>query len=160
MLIVEKIRGNLNGDAKIDRRTVDYVDLRQEDLPKTHCRLTSRSGRVLGLSLPQGFGLADGDILYEKDGIAIAVSLLEEDVLEITPASRAEWAITAFNIGNMHHSIFLTADSILTAYDGAVERLLQAIGVAYERKQRKLNGMRASAQMRQNHSHGGHSHGI
>lgn len=158
-MIVEEIAGNLNltepGNRKIDRVRLDHEEIR-----KPHQKVTTESGRVIGISLPEGEHLHHDDVLYQDNAEIITVELKEEEVFEIRPKNNLEWAKAAFNIGNMHQSAYLYPDCIRVPYDYVLENMMEALGVEYSREFRKLDGIPANlpaSGSRHAHSHN-HSH--
>lgn len=150
-MIIEKIVGKVQDFEKENLKT-DRVILDHYDMGKPHQKLVSESGEKIAVSLPHGENLFCGAVLYKDDEKIIAVDLKPEDALEIRPDGNRQWAKTAFNIGNMHHPAYIYDDCIVIPYDVIIENLLKAIGVAYRRCERKLDGEKA------NHVVGGHDH--
>lgn len=150
-MIIEKIVGKVQ-DFEAENLKTDKVVLDHYDMGKPHQKLVSESGEKIAVSLPHGENLFCGAVLYKDDEKIIAVDLKPEDALEIRPDGNRQWAKTAFNIGNMHHPAYIYDDCIVIPYDAIIENLLKAIGVAYRRCERKLDGEKA------NHVVGGHDH--
>ncbi len=159
-MIVEKITGNMH-TAEIGSRSVDLVRLTHDQILKPHQKVTSEGGRVIGISLPEGGHLHNGDILWIDEAEVIAVDLMEEDVFELRPKNNIEWAKAAFNIGNMHQKAYLFPECIRVPYDYVLEKMIDALGVEYSRERRKLDGVPASVSAvygRHSHGHDGHEH--
>lgn len=155
-MIIEKIVGNVR-DFQGENLLVDKVVLDYLGMGKPHQKLTTQSGEKIAVSLEHGEHLFCGAVLYKDDSKMIVVDMIPEDVLEIRPEGNLQWAKTAFNIGNMHHPAYLYEDCIRIPYDGILENLMKAIGVAYTRCERKLDGEKA-AQTVGNHHHHHHDH--
>lgn len=153
-MIVEKVISNLKY-TEIGCRRVDTVRMSHDQLMKPHQKVTSEGGRVVGISLPEGDHLHNGDILYLDESEAIVIDLLEEDVFELRPKTNIEWARAAFNVGNMHQRAYLYPDCIRIPYDYVMVRMLDSLGVEYSRELRKLDGLPANLPA----SHGRHTHG-
>lgn len=156
-MIVERIVGNIN-DRKSGNKKIEPVYMDHYDLTKPHQKVKSETGEVIAISLEQGENLAPGSILYEDEERIVAVELLPEDVLKITPKGNIEWARAAFNIGNMHQAAYIHEDCILTPYDVILEGIINKLGVSCERLQCSLDGIRANAAQTDSHHHHSHTH--
>lgn len=150
-MIIETVLGNID-DFDMTGLKVEKVTLDHHDMAKPHQRLTTDSGEKIAVSLQHGEHLFNGAVLYRDDEKIIAVDMKPEDVLEIRPEGNRQWAKTAFNIGNMHHPAYIYDDRIVIPYDAILENLLNSIGVAFTRCERKLDGEKAA------HVVGGHHH--
>lgn len=151
-MIVEKILNNLNR-IDLKSRSIDRVKLSHEEMMKPHQKVASEGGRVIGISLPQGEHLHNGDILYMDEAEIVAIDLIEEDVYEIRPKNNIEWARAAFNIGNMHQRAYLYSSCIRVPYDYVLERILESLGIEYSREKRKLDGIPANIPAAGSHHH-------
>lgn len=157
-IIVERILGNLSdihgGDLEFDPVIMDHIQLQ-----KPHQKTMTQNGRVVAISLDQGLALAPGSVLYLDDQVVVFVDLPEEDILEIRPRGNMEWARTAYNIGNMHQPAYLYEELIRCPYDVVLERVITQLGVLCQRKDGKLDGLRANLSAGHSHGAGGtHAH--
>jgi len=159
-MIVEKVISNLKY-TEIGGRRVDAVCMNHDQLLKPHQKVTSNGGKVIGISLPEGGHLHNGDILYLDESEVIVIDLKEEEVFELRPKTNIEWARAAFNIGNMHQRAYLYPDCIRIPYDYVMVRMLDALSVEYSREMRKLDGIPANLPAslgRHTHGQGEHEH--
>src|SRR5690348_4329537 len=149
--VVEAVLGNL---TELDRpvEAVDELDLTAEERERAHLRARSRGNRELIISLPRGEELHDGDVVYIEDGVAVVVAAAPEDVLEVSPRTPREWALAAYQLGNLHRPARFLPDAILTPYDRSSAETLRALGVATHRVKRGLVGERCTALT--HHRHG------
>jgi len=157
-MIAEKVLGNLNV-IEAGSRMIDRVRLTHDEIMKPHQKVTSEGGKVIGISLPEGERLHNGDILYMDDAEIVAIELKEEEVFEIRPKNNIEWARAAFNIGNMHQKAYLYSDCIRVPYDYVLERMIESLGVEYSREIQKLDGIPANISAAGGHHHHGHDEG-
>jgi urease accessory protein len=150
--VVEAVLGNL---AELDRpvEAVDELDLTTEERERAHLRARSRGNRELIISLPRGEELHDGDIVYIDDGVAVVVVAAPEDVLEVSPRTTREWALAAYQLGNLHRPARFLPDAILTPYDRSTAETLRALGVATHRVKRGFVGERCRALTHHRHRH-------
>ena len=156
-MIADKIIGRIE-DFEDSGLRIDSVVLDHYDMAKPHQKLVSREGTVIGLSLSHGEHLYCGAVIYRDEEKIIAADLQPEDALDIRPEGNIQWAMAAFNIGNMHQSAYLYEDRILVPYDPIMENLIKNIGVAYTRCTCKLDGQRAGLAADHSHSQHGHMH--
>jgi urease accessory protein len=142
--VVEAVLGNL---TELDRQVeaVDELELTTEERERAHLRARSRSNRELIISLPRGAELHDGDVVYIEDGVAVVVVAAPEDVLEVSPRTPREWALAAYQLGNLHRPARFLPDAILTPYDRPAAETLRALGVATRRTRRGFVGERCRA---------------
>ena len=152
-MIIEHLLGKIE-DFDTANVFLDSVELTHDELVKSHQKLTSKDGEKIAISLHPGESLEAGDVIYADEKKIIYIDLVKEDALVMKPKDNIQWGKVAFNIGNFHHTAYLTEEYILTPYDPIIETLMSKIGVEYTRESRKLDGERANVQ---NRSHG-HEH--
>lgn len=150
--VVEAVLGSL---TELDRpvEAVDELELTSEERERAHLRARSRGNRELIISLPRGVELHDGDVVYVEDGVAVVVVAAPEDVLEVSPRTPREWALAAYQLGNLHRPARFLPDAILTPYDRSSAETLQALGVATHRVKRGFVGERCRALTHHRHDH-------
>ena len=150
--VVEAVLGSL---TELDQpvEAVDELELTTEERERAHLRARSRANRELIISLPRGEELHDGDVVYVKDGVAVVVVAAPEDVLEVSPRTTWEWALAAYQLGNLHRPARFLPDAILTPYDRSSAEMLQALGVATRRVNRGFVGERSKALTDHHHGH-------
>ena len=150
--VVAAILGKL---AELDRpvETVDELELTTAERERAHLRVRSRGNRELIISLPRGEELHEGDVVHVEGRVAVVVVAAPEDVLEVSPRTTREWALTAYQLGNLHHPARFLGDAILTPYDRSTDEVLLALGVATRRATRGFVGERCRAVMHHHHGH-------
>jgi urease accessory protein len=139
--VVEAVLGNLS-ELGQPVGAVDELELTTEERERAHLRARSRGNRELIISLPRGEELHDGDVVYVEDGVAVMVAAAPEDVLEVNPRTTREWALAAYQLGNLHRPARFLPDAILTPYDRSSAEMLRALGVATHRLKRGFVGER------------------
>ena len=150
--VVEAVLGNLS-ELGQPVEAVDELELTTEERERAHLRARSRGNRELIISLPRGEELHDGDVVYVEDGVAVVVAAAPEDVLEVNPRTTREWALTAYQLGNLHRPARFLPDAILTPYDRSSAEMLRALGVATRRVKRGFVGERCRALTDHHHGH-------
>jgi urease accessory protein len=148
--VVGTVLGNV---AELDQEieTVDELELTAEERERAHLRARSKGSRELIISLPRGEELHDGDVVYVEGGVAVAVVAAPEDVLEVHPRTTREWALAAYQLGNLHRPARFLPDAILTPYDRSSEEALRALGVPARHTRCGFVGERCGALMYHHH---------
>ncbi len=144
MIVATRVRGRLAEPAFAGRR-IEWVTLDFHAMARGHLRVTTDAGTDVGISLPRGERLADGDVLHVDDERIVAVRAAADDTLVITPVEPTQWGLVGFHLGNRHSVAFFQPDAILVPYDHTIESLLRELGVAHHRDRRPLVGVPASA---------------
>jgi urease accessory protein len=150
--VVEAVLGNLT-ELGLPVEAVDELELTAEERERAHLRARSRGNRELIISLPRGEELHDGDVVYIEGGVAVVVAAAPEDVLEVSPRTTREWALAAYQLGNLHRPARFLPDAILTPYDRSSAEMLRALGVATHRLKRGFAGERCRALAHHHHDH-------
>lgn len=156
-MIIEKIIGSI-ADFQHEGLKTDKVLLDHHDMERSHQKMISKGGEKLAVSLDHGEKLFRGAVLYKDEKKMIVVDMIPEDALEIRPEGNRQWAKAAFNIGNMHQPAYIYDDCIVIPYDAIMENLLNSIGVAFTRCERKLDGEKATHVVGGQHHHHHHHH--
>ncbi|AEP01083.1 urease accessory protein UreE [Heyndrickxia coagulans] len=147
-MIIEKVIGNVE-TLESKGLHVERVYMNSDDLLKRIKRAVTDHGNELGIRLKENQELHDGDILYMDDRNMIVISVLEDDVLTITPQSMKQMGEIAHQLGNRHLPAQFEANDMIIQYDYLVEELLEGFGIPYRREKRK---------MKQAFRHIGHHH--
>ena len=132
---------------------VDEVELTAAERERAHLRVRSRGNRELIISLPRGEELHDGDVVHVDDGVAVVVVAAPEDVLEVSPRTTREWALAAYQLGNLHRPARFLEAAILTPYDRSTAEVLRGLGVATRRATRGFVGERCRTFTDDQHGH-------
>ena len=144
-MILEKV---LHPAPSLGARKIEKVLLSSGDLAKHRQRVKTDAGREIGISLPHGAHLHDGDVLHVDDAVAIVIQQADEDLLRIRPRTPEEFGFMGYQIGNLHRAAMIDPHGIAVLYDKAIEALAQRHHVPCER----VSGKFVPAQ-NQGHSH-------
>ena len=146
-MIVHEILGN-RSELSVDRLaklTEDRVLLDNEQLLKRVQRLTTQSGREIGLQLAHNQELHDGDIVHLDEDSLITVEAAPTDVLVIAPQDLKTMAFVAHSLGNRHlQAQFFGPESeygraaMVVRYDHTVEDFLTEHDIPATREQRVM----------------------
>jgi urease accessory protein len=131
--------------------SVDQLELTTAERERAHLRVRSRGNRELIISLPRGEELHDGDVVHVEAGVAVVVVAAPEDVMEVTPRTTREWALAAYQLGNLHRPARFLGDAILTPYDRSSAEVLRALGVPTRRATRGFVGERCGSCVHHHH---------
>lgn len=146
-MIVHQIQGNRAdlSAAQLSAVTEEQIALSNDQLLKRVQRLTTDSGRELGLQLSTTQELRDGDVLHHDESTLITITVLPTDVLVISPADLETMGFVAHSLGNRHlQAQFFGPNSdegravMVVRYDHTVEDFLQESNVPYRREQRVM----------------------
>ncbi|OFW23175.1 MAG: hypothetical protein A3H97_11960 [Acidobacteria bacterium RIFCSPLOWO2_02_FULL_65_29] len=129
----------------------DTIALGWEERVRARARRTSNGGVEFGTALERGTVLRGGDCLVIDDR-AVVVSVVEcdEPVFVITPRSRAEWGLYAYQIGNNHQPLMIAGDEIVCPAVPGLEQLLEQCGIQFARASRPFTPVAMLA----DHRHG------
>jgi len=117
---------------------VERIVLTSGDLAKHRQRVTTDAGRDVGINLPHGVTLKDGDVLHHDDAVAIVVQQAEEELLRIHPRNPEEFGFMGYQVGNLHRAAMIDPHGIAVLYDKAIEALAQRHHVPCERVKGKF----------------------
>lgn len=146
-MIVHQIQGNRAdlSAAQLSAVTEEQIALSNDQLLKRVQRLTTDSGRELGLQLSTTQELRDGDVLHHDESTLITITVLPTDVLVISPADLETMGFVAHSLGNRHlQAQFFGPNSdegravMVVRYDHTVEDFLQESDIPYRREQRVM----------------------
>jgi len=133
-LIIDSVPASVDLD-ELRGKEEDRLILTWEQRRWMRGRFTTERGRKIGIALPTGTSLAHGTILHVAADCYLKIEAAVEAVLEIVPADYEEAVRIAFEVGNRHFPLALREKSILVPDDKAMIRLLERLGVAWERRQ-------------------------
>ena len=102
----------------------DTVTLAYDDRHRRRLRLTTDSGLVFLLDLPEARALRDGDRLVLEDGRHILVRAAPEPVLEVRAADPLALTRIAWHLGNRHTPTQVLPGALRIRADHVLEHLL------------------------------------
>jgi urease accessory protein len=112
---------------KRDRADAELVlpyELRQ----KTRLRTRSTTGEEVGLFLPRGEILRDGDCLQADDGRCVKVTAKPEKVLQIGCPDAQQLARVAYHLGNRHVPLQVGPGWLRMANDYVLRQMVEGLG--------------------------------
>lgn len=90
------------------------------------------SGEEVGLLLPPGTILRDGDHLESEDGSRIKIKAAQEELMLVTAGDLFLLLRAGYHLGNRHASIELRPDRILLEPDPVLKEMLVGLGLKVE----------------------------
>ncbi len=120
MIRITEVAGK--GQPNLD---AEYIRMERGEMQKSRLRRTTDRGTDVGLDLPAGTTLHDGD-LVRGEGRTVMIRQMPETVGVISPAGGPVpadmWMLAAHAIGNMHRPISVGRDEIIFPVQDASER--------------------------------------
>lgn len=143
-MLVERLHGNLADLTEAHDLHIERVRLSARDRDRAVQRLVTDHGVTLGLRLPRGTVLTDGDILHRDGDRIIIVASKTTPVIVIRPRDTEEMGRTAHALGNRHlpAQFVVGADDrteMIVPDDHTVADFLDHRGVPFERSERVLD---------------------
>jgi urease accessory protein len=129
-MIVERV---VPRPASLGSRRIERVVLTSGELAKHRQRVRTDAGREVGISLPHGTALRDGDLLHVDETLAIVIEQAEEDLLRLLPRTPEEFGRIGYQVGNLHRAAMIDHHGVAVLYDKAVEALAHRFHVPFER---------------------------
>lgn len=100
-------------------------DLRQ----RSRLRATLSDGREVGIVLPRGQSLRDGDLLEADDGTVIAVRALAEVVSQVRCTDLLLLGRAAYHLGNRHMPVQILPGELRYHHDHVLDEMLAQLGL-------------------------------
>jgi len=120
------VQAKLDDPAPHDAVLVLPFELRQ----KSRLRTAVADGEEIGLFLPRGSVLRDGECLRSDDGRVVRVTAAEENLLEVRCADADALARAAYHLGNRHTPVQVGAGWLRLAADDVLAGMLRGLGAA------------------------------
>ncbi|OYO20111.1 Urease accessory protein UreE [Enemella evansiae] len=142
-MLVEEITATL-AELELADRHLERVRLPATDRTRAVQRVVTDHGTVLGLRLPRGTVLSDGDVLHADDTRVIVISSEASPVIVIRPRTMLDMGQVAHTLGNRHlPAQFETRGpeglaEMIVPDDHTVVQHLAAHGIPHERTERVL----------------------
>jgi urease accessory protein len=118
------IQARAQAGDRIDAELVLPYELRQ----KCRLRTQSMTGEEVGLFLPRGEVLRDGDVLQADDGRRVQVKAKPEKVLQIGCADALQLTRIAYHLGNRHVALQVGNGWLRIANDYVLRQMVEGLG--------------------------------
>lgn len=96
---------------------------------KSRLRTTLDSGEEVGLFLPRGIILRQGDLLRTTDGLVVAVKAALEPVSTATADDPLRLLKAAYHLGNRHVSLQISSGWLRYLRDPVLDHLVETLGL-------------------------------
>jgi len=123
MLIFTKHLDVRDCDARHLELVLDHAQRR-----RMRARVTASDGTTVGLALPRGTVLQDGNQLATEQGHRAIIRAASEHVCAVVAEGHFKLAKIAYHLGNRHTSVQFDSDRLYFLYDSALARLCEALG--------------------------------
>jgi urease accessory protein len=100
---------------------------------KSRFAATLATGEEVGLVMPRGTILADGDVLVAEDGALVRVIAAAESVLIVRSPHALTLTRAAYHLGNRHTPVEIGVDYLKLEADPVLEEMLTRLGAQVER---------------------------
>ncbi|TDG09087.1 urease accessory protein UreE [Paraburkholderia guartelaensis] len=100
---------------------------------KSRFAATLDTGEEVGVVLPRGTVLRDGDMLVADDGGLVRVIAAAESVLRVRAPDRLTLTRAAYHLGNRHTPVEVGTDELKLEADPVLEDMLKRLGAQVER---------------------------
>ncbi|QGZ54041.1 urease accessory protein UreE [Paraburkholderia acidiphila] len=100
---------------------------------KSRFAATLDTGEEVGVVMPRGTVLRDGDMLVADDGGLVRVIAAAERVLRVRAPDRLTLTRAAYHLGNRHTPVEVGAEELKLEADPVLEDMLKRLGAQVER---------------------------
>ncbi|MGF7187529.1 urease accessory protein [Robbsia andropogonis] len=152
---MRKIERRLDRSVRLARPLVaraGVLTLPYEARCKSRQAATLDNGEEVGLVLPRGTVLSEGDVLVADDGGFIRVVAAAETLMRVTATSEARLIRAAYHLGNRHTPVEFGDGYLQLETDSVLRAMLQGIGMT-------VTAVDAPFQPEPGAYGGGHKHG-
>ena len=107
----------------------EELEMGFEQRSKTRLRTAVRSGEEIGIFLPRGGVLREGDFLRASDGRVVRVCAAREALMEARCSDPLLLARAAYHLGNRHASVQVLAGAVRFPSDTVLVQMLEGLGM-------------------------------
>ncbi len=108
-----------------DAQKITLTFLQRE---KSRLKATLPDGEDIGLFLPRGTVLKEGDVLTNEDGDFLEVKAADEKVSTVTADDAFQLARIAYHLGNRHVPLQLSPGWLRYAHDHVLDEMVELLG--------------------------------
>lgn len=96
---------------------------------KSRFRATLSDGREVGVFLPRGRGLRDGDLLEVNDGSVVVVRAQPEPMSRVQSHDLLLLSRAAYHLGNRHMAVQILAGELRYYHDHVIDDMMRQLGL-------------------------------
>lgn len=126
-MIVDRLAEAVEG-GEVDDLVILPHHLRQ----KARQRVRLQSGREVGILLPRGTVLRDGDLLSSEQGLRLRVVAAPEKVSVAKVDDALLLARIAYHLGNRHVAVQVLEDRLIYQHDHVLDEMVRVLGAEVE----------------------------
>ena len=126
MLLIENFAGAAAADPAVP---AERLVLPFEARTRSRLRTQLASGEEIGLFLPRGTVLCDGDLLQAADGRLVRVEAQSEALAEVRSDDPLRLARAAYHLGNRHVPVQVGAGFLRFGRDSVLEAMVSQLGL-------------------------------
>ena len=131
-MIFTEIFGNLSELTNPEQYHVETAMVKSDDLAKSILRVTSDHQHDFGIRLEDDDAkLENGTIFKIDDHHLLALSVIPDEMITITPKNIDEMGIIAHTLGNLHKPVRVKDGKISLLYDKIIIQNLDKLGADY-----------------------------
>lgn len=111
------------------REPTAELELSYDARQKSRFRATLTDGREVGVLLPRGQGLHDGDLLEAEDGTVVRIRARCEAVSRVQSSDLLLLSRAAYHLGNRHMPVQISNGELRYHHDYVLDEMLQQLGL-------------------------------
>ena len=137
------------------------LDLTWGQRQRSRLLVTLDDGREVGLLLPRGTSLRDGDVLQAEDGRTARVVAAPETLSCVECPDALSLARAAYHLGNRHVPLRIESDCLCYQHDHVLDDLVRGLGLRVRVEEHPFEpepGAYHSSASGSGHGHHGHGH--
>jgi len=139
------------------------IPLDHERRRRSRLRLMLSGGTEIGVTLPRGSVLKDGDRVRSEDGAVVARIVADAESLSVATTEDVHLlARAAYHLGNRHVPLQIETGTVLYPHDHVLDGLCRELGLSVRAERRpfepELGGYAGGHGQVDGHGHHGHEH--
>lgn len=115
--------------ALVDVSLVDILELAYDTRKKSRFKAEAVGGEELGVMLPRGRVLRDGDVLADESGGYLRIVAATELVSRVVSADPSLLARAAYHLGNRHVPLQVSEGWLSYQHDHVLDTMVQGLGL-------------------------------
>jgi urease accessory protein len=120
---------NISTPANLDGATILAVELPYDLRKRSRVRTKSRCGREVGIQLPRGNELVDGQRLLAESGEVIEIVASAETLSTVRSDSPLKLLKAAFHLGNRHVPLQVAEQWLRYQHDHVLDDMVRGLGL-------------------------------
>lgn len=158
-MILTEVYRNIDDIPNLDSYHIEVAEVRSDDLMKSILRVTSDHGNDYGIRLEdESRILENGTAFLVGERRLLVLSVISDQVIEVTPKDIDQMGVIAHMLGNLHKPIQVKGGTITLLFDKVVAQTLDQQHVAYQITKKQLDHPMEYVNLSHVHSHE-HDHG-